>query len=381
MMYADYNGSAPICSKVKEFLIDRLSKGSYSNPNSTHSTAKSIMFKMEESRRKLAKQIGCKASSIIFNSGSSEGISHIFHSVLGCKPSEGKNIIISSEIEHSAVVKCCEFFNLKGYTTLTIKTKYDGVIDIKDFEEILKKNKSQVAMVTMIAANNETGVIQPYKEVGKLCQDFEVTFFSDTTQFIGKTPFDFEKSNMDYAVLSSHKIGALIGSGAVIAKNPKKMTPLILGGGQEGGLRGGTQNYIGIETMPIALSACNNDFEQLNKTKCQREKFEKDIKISYPQVVIIGESANRLATTTMISMPGISGHTIQIELEAQDIMVSTSSACSDSQAGMSRILSAMGITPDVGNGVVRISFCCRVEANEYNKLTQVLLGIYKKYVG
>ena len=378
MIYADFNGSTPICSDVITYLNQRLNEGPYSNPNAIHSLGKKVMFGMEKCRRVLGKALGCQTNQIIFNSGSSEGITQIFHSLLGDKPTNGKNIIVTSGIEHSAVVKCCELFSQKGYEVLTIKTASNGTVDLADLQNIISQHKDKIAFVTVMAANNENGVIQPFKEVGKLCQDNQILFFSDTTQFIGKTKFNFTESNMDFAVSSSHKIGALIGSGLIIAKDPTLLKPLIQGGGQEKGLRGGTQNYIGIETMAVAMESFMQNIESLNEVNAIRERFEKNIKEKFPQAVIIGDDASRLATTTMIAYPGIHGQAVQIELETQDIFVTTSSACSDNNPETSRVLKSMGIGDDIGRGVVRISLCMGATQEVYDQIEEALTNAYNK---
>lgn len=378
MIYADFNGSTPVCTEVQEYLVNRLQNGPYSNPNAIHSLGKKMMFGMEKCRRMLAKILGCSTSQIIFNSGSSEGISHIFYSLLSCGPKDGKNIIVTSGIEHSAVVQACELYATQGYEVITIKTLENGQVDLSDLQNILDEKAPKIALLTVMAANNETGVIQPYKEIGKMAQANGVLYFSDTTQYIGKTDFKFDESNMDFAVTSSHKVGALIGSGLIIAKDPTLLKPFILGGGQEKGLRGGTQNYIGIETLAVAMNTFDTHKEELAKVKDLREKFEHNIKEKFPEAVIIGDGAPRLASTTMIAYPGVHGQAVQIELETQDIFVTTSSACSDNKPETSKVLKAMGMSDDVGRGVVRISLCCGATPEQYATIESVLTEAYEK---
>ncbi|MDP7319113.1 MAG: cysteine desulfurase family protein [Bacteriovoracaceae bacterium] len=377
MIYADYNGSAPLCDDVREYLVKRINEGPYSNPNAIHSLGKKMMFGMEKCRRTLAKHLNCQTHQIIFNSGASEGIAQIFFSLLDERPSE-KNIIITSGIEHSAVVQCCQRYQNKGYQIEYINTLDNGVIDLQHYQELIKKFSNQIALITSMAANNETGVIQPYQEIGKIAQENKVPFFCDTTQFIGKTEFNFDQSNIDYAVCSSHKIGALIGAGFIIAKDPTRLKPLILGGGQEKGLRGGTQNYIGIETMAVAMESFYNNKEKLNQVNESRLAFEQKIKEKFPEVAIMGDGAPRLATTTMIAYPGIHGQAVQIELESQNIFVTTSSACSDNKPETSRVLKAMKINDDIGRGVIRISFCLNANQELYDKIEDALTNAYNK---
>jgi cysteine desulfurase len=200
----------------------------------------------------------------------------------------------------------------------------------------------------------------------------------DTTQFIGKTPFNFKESNIDYAVCSGHKLGAMTGAGILLARNPEKLLPLIIGGGQEKGHRGGTQNYLGNETLAVALSSLEKTFENIPALTKKREEFEKKVKDAFPEVVIIGQNAPRLATTTYISYPGIHGQAVQIELESNDIFVTTSSACSDNMPVTSKVLKAMGTCDNIGRGVVRISLCLNSPLEYYDHLAEALIKAYTK---
>ena len=194
MIYADYNGSAPVCTDVKEYLINRLNNGPFSNPNAIHSLGKKMMFGMEKCRRTIAEMLHCDSSQIYFNSGSSEGISHIFHSI--CNSSKDKNIIVTSGIEHSVVSQACDLYKSQGFKIIEVKTLVDGRVDINDFKNIVSTHKDQISLVSIMAANNETGVIQPYKEIGEITKSNGLIFLSDTTQYIGKTDFNFKESNI-----------------------------------------------------------------------------------------------------------------------------------------------------------------------------------------
>lgn len=377
MIYADFNGSAPLHPAVAEYLQKRITDGPYANPNAIHSLGRKILFALEKCRLTCAHALGADSKQVSFNSGSTEGITHVFHSELDQR-SDGKNIIITSGIEHSAVVVACEYYAQKGFQTIHIDTNLNGTIDLEHFKSIVTEHKNKIALVCVMAANNETGVIQPWQEVANICDENDLTFFSDTTQFIGKTEFNFIESKMDYAVLSGHKVGSLVGIGALLSKDPTKLKPLIIGGGQENGLRGGTQNYIGAETLAVALEAFSKDKEKLAQVRKDRELFEKNVKLACPKVVIIGEEAARLASTTMISFPGIHGQAVQIELESNNIFVTTSSACSDNEPSTSKVLKAMGIDDKIGRGVIRISPSTTDSNLNYPKIEKALIDAYKK---
>lgn len=378
MIYADYNGSAPLCREVIDYLKDRLENGPYSNPNAIHHLGQKTKMAMENARAVCAKAVGAKPKQIIFNSGSTEGISQVFFSLLYGKIKSGRNLIFISGIEHSAVINCAKFYSEdQGYETCVIPTLSNGQCDVKALAKMVTENKDRVAMVAVMAANNETGVVQPYQEIGLLCEGANIPFVCDTTQYIGKTPFNFKESHIDFAFVSGHKVGAMTGAGFILAKDPSQLRALVIGGGQEKDLRGGTQNYIGFETIAVAMDTFEKKAEKIKKLQENRIQFEKKLKEKFP-VVIMGDDAPRLGGTTFISYPGIHGQAVQIELETQDIYVTTSSACSDNEPTTSKVLKAMGVSDDVGRGAVRISLgpCSPVDA--YDKIFDALVKAYEK---
>lgn len=376
MIYADYNGSAPLSHEVRDYLLKRFDKGPFANPNAIHYLGTRTLMGMENARSVCAKVLGADFDQIVFNSGATEGISTVFHTLLSNE--HDKKIIIISGIEHSAIVNTAYYYESRGFIVKSLPVDADGIVDLTTLKKWIKEDSNNIAMVAIMAANNETGVIQPYKEINSACHEYNIPYLCDTTQFIGKTPFNFKESNIDYAVCSGHKLGAMTGTGILLAKQPEKLLPLIIGGGQEKGHRGGTQNYLGNETLAVALSTLEKNFDNIDSLSKKRIEFEKKIKTAYPEVVVIGEKAPRLATTTYISYPGIHGQAVQIELESQDIFVTTSSACSDNMPVTSKVLKAMGVNDEVGRGVVRISLGLNSPLSYYDELTDALMKAYAK---
>ncbi len=378
MIYADYNGSSPLLTSVREYLKKRLDTDLFANPNAIHSISQKIARGIEKCREVIAEAVGCYPDQIFFNSGASEGISHIFHSILD-QMDKKKNIIITSPIEHSVVPNALSYYEKKrGFTLKYVEIDKDGKVKTESLEKLLTENKGHVAMVTVMAVNNETGVLQPYVEMAKICRTHQVEFFSDTTQLIGKDEFHFEKSGLDYAVCSGHKLGALSGSGFVVVKEPAKMQSLVFGSTQERGLRGGTQHYLGIETLAIAIKDFQENIEKLKSLMTAKLKFEAEMMKDFPETVIIGGGAPRLAGTTLIGYPGIHGQAVQIELESQDIFVTTSAACTDNQPETSKVLKAMGVNDQIGRGVIRVSLSYSHGEKEYSAMAQALKAAYTK---
>jgi len=378
MIYADYNGSAPMLKSVREYLKSRIDSDLYANPNAIHSFGQKINTGMEKCREMIAAIVGCHSDQLYFNSGASEGISHILFSVLEYLPAN-KKVIITSPIEHAVIPKALEFYRSKrGFIIKTVKISSEGVVDLDNLKEILETHQNELALVSIMAVNNETGVIQPYEEIAKLAHEFKSDYFCDTTQLIGKGEFHFEKSGIDFAVCSGHKIGALTGTGFVMAKEPTKLHSHVFGSVQEKGLRGGTQNYIGIETLAVAMKDFEENKKKLKDLNSSRLDFENYLKNKFTELRIIGDKAQRLAGTTLLSYPGIHGQAIQIELESHDIFVTTSAACMDNQPETSVVLKAMGIQDDVGRGVIRISLSWNQGKKEYEAMASAISSAINK---
>ncbi|HXH76461.1 MAG TPA: aminotransferase class V-fold PLP-dependent enzyme [Bacteriovoracaceae bacterium] len=378
MIYADYNGSAPLLPSVREHLKRRLDSELFANPGAIHSMGLKVMNGIEKCRGIIAAAVGCFPDQLYFNSGSSEGVTTIIHSVLANSPSY-KKVIITSPIEHVVIHTALDYFSARhGFMIKKVQMDVDGVISLESLKRLLSEYKGKIALATIMAANNETGVMQPYAEIAKLCRDSGVEFFSDTTQLIGKGDFDFGKSGMDYAACSGHKLGALTGTGFIMIKEPTKFQPLIFGKSQERGLRGGTQHYLGIETVAVAFQDFMENKHKLNHLREARNVFEKQMKSEFPEVTIIGGKSDRLAGTTLIGYPGIHGQAVQIELESSDIFVTTSAACSDNQPETSVVLKSMGVDDQLGRSVIRISLSYSHGEREYSALALALKNAYNK---
>lgn len=378
MIYADYNGSAPLLQPVREYLKKRLDTDLYGNPSAIHSISQKLARGIEKCRDVIAEAVGCFPDQIYFNSGSSEGISHVLFSVLD-QAAPGKNIIVTSPVEHAVIHSAFRYYEAKrGFRILYIEMDEFGKVKPESLTKILSENKNKVALVAIMAANNETGVIEPYKELAKISREHNVEIFSDTTQLIGKGEFHFEDSGLDYAVCSGHKLGALSGTGFIMVKEPPRMQSLVFGSTQEKGLRGGTQHYLGIETLAIAMKDFSDNRAKLQELKTARLQFEAEMKKTFPNITIVGEGADRLSGTTLIGYPGIHGQAVQIELESHDIFVTTSAACTDNQPETSKVLKAMGINDQVGRGVIRISLSYNQGQREYSAIASALKAAYNK---
>lgn len=400
--YADHNSSAYLLPEVREYLLKRFKGvdentgyGIYANPNSSHALGRLLNSKIEKSRMIVADalSVGDK-DNVVFNSGATEGIANIFWSAADTavdadSDSSEKKIFIISKVEHKAVIETASYYQRnRGIELKKIDCDKNGTVRIDQLQELLSKPDiaRRVALVSIMAANNETGVISPFEDIAKICSSASVKFFSDTTQLIGKEPFCFEKSGIDFAVLSAHKLGSLVGCGAILLRNRYKFKAMIMGGGQESELRSGTQNYIGVESLGVAMPAIVSllDSNCHLKLKEKQVNFEREFLKNISSGVVFGHLNNskcRVGGTTLLSLPGVYGAVIQQELERAGVYVSTAAACSDASSMPSHVLSAMGVNDGVARGAIRISIGLN-DLNHadliYSKILQVLVDVNKK---
>lgn len=380
MFYADMNGSTPICSSVEDKIQYFLKERFFGNPNASHSMGVKLLKEIEDSRKFIGQILGANKDQIIFNSGSSEGISHVFYSLLmplllneRIPSSQRKKKVIISKIEHSCIINAAQYYQNLGIEILWLDVAYDGVVYLDQMKEYLENYASDIVFICVMAANNETGVIQPFEKIGELAQKYHIPFICDTTQFIAKAPFSFNSSFIDFAFCSSHKIGAIIGSGFILAKNPKLLSKdFLFGGGQENSLRGGTQNYLGICAMAVALKYYDENKQHLKGLEMNRNNLEKSLRAYAKDLIIFGEDAPRLPGTSFWGIPKIPGFIIQEQLQKENIFVSTTSACCDAKQQGSRILLNMGYDEKTAKSAVRLSFCIQHSDDDFKYLEMKL---------
>ncbi|MBF0297967.1 MAG: aminotransferase class V-fold PLP-dependent enzyme [Oligoflexia bacterium] len=407
-IYADYNASTPLHPEVIKYLHQRLDLNLWANPNSAHQLGKMLMTAINKCRLICSEILGIEAGNLIFTSGASEGIATIFHAICANKNlgrNLEKNILVISAIEHPAVKASANYYKNFGYKVIEWPVNSNGEIEIEFIKSDLDNIKDKIALIAVMYANNECGVIEPIENIGEFCQQHAIPFFSDTTQYIAKEDFNFNKLPIDFAVLSAHKFAGPLGVGALLVKpaykNFIKENALIFGGGQEFALRAGTQNYLGIEAMCVALSASVEESRQTkNLFHKFRLQFENELTKKYKKIVILGGDANRrLSQTTLLSYPGIYGPLIQQELESKNIFVSTSAACSEQkekpspslssslsslsslssssiQSTANTIANLMGFSDDVARGMVRIS----LGGIKENEIDEIYQKIYSELV-
>ncbi len=358
--YLDYNASAPIIKEAREISIIALNE--IGNPSSIHKAGRNARYFIEEARVKIANLVNCSKEGIIFTSGATEANTLALFSF---------EVVYSSRIEHESII---EQSNIKF-----IKLNKDGNMCLDDLDKKLSNHYDiykKKPIVSVMMANNETGLIQPVNDVVKVAHKHNAYVHCDAVQAAGRLDLDINKINCDMLTLSSHKIGGPKGSGALIINTDVSINSIIKGGGQEKNLRSGTENLPSIAGFGSAAEYSSNI--PLLKTIKIRNEFDKEIKSSFKTASIIGENLPRLPNTTMISVPGISSETLVIALDIEGFQVSAGSACSSGKIGPNRVLEAMGIKKNISDSAIRISLGLYNKIDEAKKFRKIMEKIYQR---
>ena len=302
------------------------------NASSVHAEGRSSRQLLEDSREQVAHAVGVIAPLVVFTSGGSEANNWAL------KGAPAERLIVSA-IEHPSVLEAAK---ASGKPVSLIPVDGNGVIDLAALERLLDGPK---ALISVMLANNETGVIQPIREVVALAQAHGALVHTDAVQALGKIPVNFGLLGADLMTLSAHKLGGPLGAGALIVRDGLALEPLIHGGGQELRRRAGTENLVSIAGFGAAAS------ENLNAVKALRDELESSLE----DAIIFGAAAARLPNTSCFAMPGLNAETLLMAFDLEGIAVSSGSACSSGKVTKSHVLAAMGVAPEISRAAIRVS--------------------------
>ena len=339
--YLDYNATVPILVKVKKSIIDFMDFGPV-NSSSVHFYGRKGKNIIECAKVNIAELINTKSENVIFTSSATESINLLFSNF---------DTIIVSSIEHLAVLSSSKSDQI-------VPVNKNGVIDLDYLEILLKKNckNKKNILISVMWVNNETGVIQPIENVVKLSKKYGCLVHCDAAQALGKIKIDLNKIDLDFLTLSGHKIGAPSGIGALINNKNFNLKPQIIGGGQEKGMRAGTENIIGILGFGEAASILRKMPEcSYEKVKFFRDYLSNKIKLLSPETVFFGNEVERVNNTLLIASPDIPGDLALMKLDIDAFSVSSGSACSSGKISQSHVLKAMGYETLASNSI-RFSF-------------------------
>jgi cysteine desulfurase len=347
-LYLDYNASTPLDERVLAAMTDCMA-GIPGNPSSTHQFGRAMRARMDSAREQVAALVGVQSSQVIFTGGGSEANNLALHAVTAGQPA-GRLAV--SSIEHPSVLESARVLTAQGWQVDLIEVDAQCRVTTQALAEKLHRDTRLVSVMT---ANNETGVIQDIAGLAAQAYSAGAIFHTDAIQAAGKIALDFESSRAQLLTLSAHKIYGPKGVGALIVDKSLELAPLIYGGGQEKGMRAGTENVAGIVGFGVAAELARAQLEQRTAhTRGLRDRLEQGL-ARYAEVTVFARKAERLSNTVQMAVAGIDGETLLMQLDRVGIAVSSGSACASGKNEASHVLMAMGVDVDTARGAIRIS--------------------------
>ena len=350
LLYLDHNATTPLDPAVREAMLPWLENG-FGNPSSVYGLGRRAAEALKEARERVAALVGADPSEIIFNSCGTEATNTAILSALAIDPD--RRHIITSAVEHSATIKLCEYLATRGYGITWLPVDKGGLLDPAKLEEAIT---SETAVISLLWANNETGVLFPIEKIASMALEKKVPLHLDAVQAAGKVTIDLSKLNVQYVSLSAHKLYAPKGVGALYVNKRARYTPL-LRGSQEDGRRGGTQNVASIvafgKAAELALTQLPSSPDRI---RTLRDRFEDTLLSSIEGARRNGAASPRLPNTSNLTFPGIEAETALLLFDKEGLCCSAGSACSSGSINPSHVLTAMGVTRDEARASLRFSF-------------------------
>ena len=338
--YLDYNATAPLRPEVVEAMYEILAEPG--NPSSIHQEGRAARKIVEQARAHVAELVGCHAKQVIFTSGATESNNTLL------KGYASHRRILISATEHSSIISA-------GVQAELIPTHRNGLIDTHALKSMLEAHPDTPTFVAIMMVNNETGVIQPIKEIAQILSDYDCIFHTDAAQAAGRIPVYFPITGAHFMSLSAHKFGGPQGVGALIMANGTNPPPFLTGGGQERRQRAGTENVAGIHGMGVAAKIALEKLDDFEKLRDFQSQIESHLLSVTPSASINGASTARVANTTSVCIEGFDASTLLMSLDLEGIAVSTGSACSSGSIQASHVLLAMGASNSLAKSGLRIS--------------------------
>jgi cysteine desulfurase len=349
-VYMDNNATTKVADEAVQEMLPYFTEF-YGNPSSMHTFGGQVGKKVVEARERIASLLGCATDELIFTSCGTESDNAAIRGVVESAGLRRK--IITSRVEHPAVLGMCRQLEGRGYMVVEIGVDKDGRLNVDELKDCVDDD---TALVTIMHANNETGVIFPVEEIAEFVKSKGVVFHTDAVQSVGKIPVNLKDSAIDLLSLSGHKLHAPKGVGVLYVRKGTRLTPFMIGGHQEGGKRAGTENVPGIIALGKACELAEQNIENENTVvKSLRDRLEKKILETCPDSFVNGDIENRLPNTSNISFEYIEGESILMMLDRYGICGSSGSACTSGSLEPSHVLRAMGVPFTAAHGSIRYS--------------------------
>lgn len=353
-VFLDHAATSPLRPEALAALTAALSH--LGNPSSTHSHGQATREILEQARDKIAAAIGCNRSEVIFCSGGTEANNQAIKGIWWSRKTPSRKLIISSPLEHKALLDPIEWLVANEeaeFLELPIK---NGEVDLTALENILAERHSEVALISLMMVNNETGVITDIGKVVEIAKRYDIPVHSDAVAALGRVPINFASLGLTAMSISGHKVGAPIGIGALIVRRDSKPISLIHGGGQERGLRSGTMNYSLASSFAAACEqAVNQQANTQVRLKQLRDRIESEVKRAIPTAIITAATAKRAEHNAHFIFPGVNSDTLLFLLDREGISVSAGSACQAGVLGPSHVLIGMGYSEQDAASCLRVT--------------------------
>lgn len=344
----------------------------YGNPSSLHDAGRGAVKLVDNARQQIASFIGANSDEIIFTSGGSESDNLALFGIAPYLKSVGKTTIITSLIEHHAILNSCKILEKDGFKIIYMPVDQDGRVDIEELDRIMNTFKDTLGLVCIMAVNNEIGSIQLIDDIGDLCKEFGVVFMTDAVQALGHIPLDVNKIHIDLMAMSGHKINAMKGVGALYVRKGIKLDPIIVGGNQEKNLRAGTENVPGIASMGKAVEMLGMTMtENIKRHEVLRSAFLNEL--DQLGVKYIVNAAGGVPHIISLTLPGCESEAMLLLLNEKGICVSAGSACMAGSLEPSHVLKALYLDDRDASCTIRIS----MDDNSLDEMIQVAQAIYE----
>jgi cysteine desulfurase len=345
--YLDCNATAPLRPQAREAMVAALDV--LGNPSSVHAEGRAARRLIDDARRHVATLVGAEPADVVFTSGGTEA------NVMALCPASGSDALLVSAVEHPSVLAGGRF---PAENVASVPVNADGVVDLAALERQLAAlaREGRRAVVSLMHANNETGVVQPVAAAAAIVHAAVGLLHVDAVQTAGRIPCDIKALGADLLTVSAHKLGGPKGVGALVRRSAADWpAPLIKGGGQERGTRAGTESVAAIAGFGAAAAAAQDLTAEGRRLAALRDRLEAGLKVAFPQTVIFGAAAERLPNTTSFALPGVKAETAVIGLDLAGVAVSSGAACSSGKVAASHVLAAMGVPGTLTRGAVRVS--------------------------
>ncbi len=371
-IYFDNNATTPLDPRVLEGMLPYLSDPVYGNPSSVHRYGRAARHALDVAREQVAQLVGAEASQLTFTSGGTEADNLALKGFAARQP--GQRILVNAT-EHAAVIEPAQALSRQGVQVDFIPVDDRGRVDLQALEKELARGK--VGLVAVMAANNETGVLQDIPAISRCVRDAGAVLHCDAVQIAGKLPFDMQGSGAQLVTLSAHKIYGPRGIGALIVDKTLELDATQQGGGQERGLRGGTENLAGIVGFGLAADLARQELNaRASHARTLRDRLEAGLR-RVPGTVIFGDGAERLPNTVQFGTPGFESETLLMSLDRKGIAVSSGSACHSGKTEPSHVLLAMGVPRELALSAIRVSFGQSNTIAEVDRFLEVFEGIVR----